>query len=62
MYSDGGKGDQRRNTEISQEQLTLNWSNVFGKSKLEQRLEAERLAKQELDDAVQQGLAKLSDE
>jgi hypothetical protein len=62
MYSDGGKGDQRRNTEISQEQLTLNWSNVFGKSNLEQRLEAEQLAKDlELMQAVQEGLAKLAE-
>ena len=75
--SDGGKGDKQIAAQVSQEQLTLNWSNVFGKSKLEQRLEAERLAKledntgtdkneyydmQSVEDAVLEGLAKFADE
>jgi hypothetical protein len=61
--SDGGKGDRQRLANAPQEQVTLNWSNVFGKSKLEQKLEAEQLAKDlELMQAVQEGLAKLSDE
>lgn len=59
--SDGGKGDKQIPAAVPQEQVTLNWSNTFGKSKLEQRLEAERLAKQELEDAVQEGLAKMAD-
>ena len=59
--SDGGKGDKRIPAQVSQEQVTLNWSNVFGKSKLEQRLEAEQKAKEELEQAVLEGLASLSD-
>lgn len=61
--SDGGKGDKQIAAQVPQEQVTLNWSNVFGKSKLQQRLENEQLAKDlELMQAVQEGLAKLSDE
>jgi len=61
--SDGGKGDKQIAAAVSQETLTLNWSNTFGKSKLEQRLEAERLAKDlELMQAIEEGFAKLSDE
>ena len=60
--SDGGKGDKRIPAAVPQEQVTLNWSNTFGKSRLERQLEAERLAQQELEDAVQEGLAKLADD
>lgn len=59
--SDGGKGGKRRPTDAPQEQVTLNWSSTFGPSKLERMLEAERLAQQELDDAVQEGLAKMAE-
>jgi hypothetical protein len=61
MYSNAGKGDKQIPAVVSNETVTLNWSNVFGKSKLQQRLEAERLAEQELADAVQLGLAKLAE-
>lgn len=61
--SDGGKGDKQRQAEAPQEQVTLNWSNTFGKSRLERMLEAEQLAKDlELIEAIQERLAKLSDE
>ena len=60
--SDGGKGDKQIPAAVSQEQLTLNWSNTFGKSKLQQRLEAEQLAKDlELMEAVEEGFAKMAE-
>lgn len=40
--SDGGKGDSRRPSTVEDEQLASNWATIFGKSKLEQRLERER--------------------
>lgn len=58
---EAGKGSDRRRSQVPQQQLTLNWSNTFGKSKLEQRLEAERLAQQELEQAVQEGIAKFAE-
>ena len=61
--SDGGKGDKQRQAAAPQEQVTLNWSNTFGKSRLERMLEAEQLARDlDLIEAIQEGLAKLSDE
>jgi hypothetical protein len=40
--SDGGKGDGRRPSTVADEQIADNWSQIFGKSKLQQRLERER--------------------
>ena len=42
MSSDGGKGDSRRPSTVTDEQLVDNWTTIFGKSKLQQRLEQEK--------------------
>ena len=60
--SDGGKGDKLIPAQVPREVVDLNWSNIFGKSKLQQRLEAEQLAKDlELMQAVEEGFAKMAD-
>ena len=59
--SHGGKGDKQRRSVVERETVSTNWSQTFGASRLERQVEAERLAKQELEDAVQEGLAKLAD-
>ena len=40
--SDGGKGDSRRPSTVEDRQVADNWTAIFGKSKLQQRLERER--------------------
>lgn len=56
------KGDKQIPAAVPQEQVTLNWSNTFGKSRLERMLEAEQLARDlELMQSVQEGLAKMAD-
>lgn len=42
MSSDGGKGSSRRPSTVADEQLVDNWTAIFGKSKLQQRLEQEQ--------------------
>jgi hypothetical protein len=42
MSSDGGKGSGRRPSSVSDDVVADNWSQIFSKSKLQQRLERER--------------------
>lgn len=42
MSSDGGKGSSRRPSGIADKQVADNWTIIFGKTKLQQRLEAEQ--------------------
>lgn len=40
--STGGKGDSRRPSSVSNEQVADNWNKLFGLSKLQQRLQREQ--------------------
>lgn len=40
--SDGGKGSGRRPQIVSDQKVTDNWSQIFGKTKLQERIERER--------------------
>lgn len=40
--SDGGKGSGRRPQIVSDQKVADNWSQIFGKTKLQERIERER--------------------
>lgn len=40
--SDGGKGSGRRPQAVSDQKVADNWSQIFGKTKLQERIERER--------------------